>query len=219
MAAGELPARSYSSKGDPHSPRILPRVPHRDATEVRRRLPLPYVVAHAYLSAGFNFVTEEGLVAFLRGFQEIHVLEMAELWALKPALQLLLLERIDAGHGNFRRISAGIAHQLAGCRRVPVEGIVRVGEHRRRDSLARPRRQLFPDGLRQPRLLPRPLLLNSRIILKSPKQKWPRRPIALASVGWRSRGSDMSAIGCWITGLQPPERIGYRAPFERVCSI
>ena len=63
------------------------------------RLPLPYVLADAYLSAGFDFVTEDGLIAFLRGFQEIHVLEMAELWALKPALQLALLERIGVAAG------------------------------------------------------------------------------------------------------------------------
>ena len=59
-------------------------------------LPLPYVVAKSYLSASFDFFTEEGLTAFLNGFQEIHELAMAELWALKPSLQLVLLERVVA---------------------------------------------------------------------------------------------------------------------------
>ena len=75
------------------------------------RLPLPYVVAQAYLGAGFDFVTEDGLTAFLRGFQEIHVLEMAELWALKPALQLLLLERIGPA-ASRRRIAARLLTSL-----------------------------------------------------------------------------------------------------------
>ncbi len=65
-----------------------------EGSSERRPLPLPYIVAQAYLGAGFDFVTEDGLTAFLRAFQELHVLEMAELWALKPALQMLLLERI-----------------------------------------------------------------------------------------------------------------------------
>jgi len=59
-------------------------------------LPLPYVVAKSYLSASFDFFTEEGLTGFLNGFQEIHELAMAELWALKPSLQLVLLERVVA---------------------------------------------------------------------------------------------------------------------------
>ena len=117
------------------------------------RLPLPYVVAQAYFGAGFDFVTEEGLAAFLRGFQEMHVLEMAELWALKPALQLVLLERIDPAAGASGISLPRSAHELAACRRVPMEGIVRIGEHRRFDSRARPSRHVFPDGLRQPGLL------------------------------------------------------------------
>ena len=57
-------------------------------------LPLPYVVAQGYLGASFDFFTEESLSSYIGGFQEIHELSMAELWALKPALQLVILERI-----------------------------------------------------------------------------------------------------------------------------
>ena len=56
--------------------------------------PLPYAVAKAYLGAAFDFFSQDGLAAFLTGFQEIHEMRMGDLWALKPALQSLLIERI-----------------------------------------------------------------------------------------------------------------------------
>jgi hypothetical protein len=56
--------------------------------------PLPYAVASAYLRAGLDFFSHDGLAAFLEGVQEICPLDMGELWALKPALQFVLIERI-----------------------------------------------------------------------------------------------------------------------------
>ena len=62
--------------------------------------PLPYAVAKAYLGAAMDFFSQDGLIAFLRGFQEVQQLDMGELWALKPALQFVLIERIAAStHG------------------------------------------------------------------------------------------------------------------------
>jgi cyclic beta-1,2-glucan synthetase len=58
--------------------------------------PLPYAVAKAYLSAAVDFFSHDGIAAFLQGFQEVQQLDMGELWALKPALQFLLIERIAA---------------------------------------------------------------------------------------------------------------------------
>jgi hypothetical protein len=63
-------------------------------TEFGAELPRAYAVAQSYLSAALDFFSEEGLGAFLRGFQEEQELEMGEVWAIKPALQIVLLERI-----------------------------------------------------------------------------------------------------------------------------
>jgi hypothetical protein len=46
------------------------------------------------LDSAVGRFSEETLIAFVAGFQEVHELEMGELWALKPALQFTLLERI-----------------------------------------------------------------------------------------------------------------------------
>ncbi len=58
--------------------------------------PRPCAVAAAYLDAANGSFSEEGLAAFLDGFQEQCELEMAEVWALKPALQLAHLRKIAA---------------------------------------------------------------------------------------------------------------------------
>jgi hypothetical protein len=61
-----------------------------------RHVPRPYAVAESFLDAAEGRFSEAPLEAFLAGFQEVCELEMGELWALKPVLQLLLLERIAA---------------------------------------------------------------------------------------------------------------------------
>jgi cyclic beta-1,2-glucan synthetase len=56
--------------------------------------PVPYALANAYISAAIDFFSEEGLAAFVEGFQDLELIEMSEIWALKPALQTVLLQRI-----------------------------------------------------------------------------------------------------------------------------
>ena len=58
--------------------------------------PVPYAIAEAYLDAAMESFSPEGLAAYVRAFQETHAIEMGELWALKPALQFQLIERIAA---------------------------------------------------------------------------------------------------------------------------
>ena len=49
----------------------------------------------AYLDDAKGRFSEESCAAFLEGFQARTMLEMGEIWALKPALQLELLLRLD----------------------------------------------------------------------------------------------------------------------------
>ncbi len=67
-----------------------------DAAGVER--PRAYAVACQYLDSTAGRFSEETLAAFLDGYQKAAELNMSEIWALKPALQLALLERI-AGSG------------------------------------------------------------------------------------------------------------------------
>jgi hypothetical protein len=62
-------------------------------------LPRAYLAAVAYLDAAQGRVSEEGLAAFLNGYQSVTELCMAEIWGFRPALQLVILERI----GQARR--------------------------------------------------------------------------------------------------------------------
>ncbi len=57
-------------------------------------LPRALAVAREYLDAAGWQLTEESLLAFLEGYQQISELEMGELWALRPALQFRLLEML-----------------------------------------------------------------------------------------------------------------------------
>jgi cyclic beta-1,2-glucan synthetase len=52
-------------------------------------------IADAYLDETKEHFSEESCAAFLEGFQTGTMLEMGEIWALKPALQLELLLRLD----------------------------------------------------------------------------------------------------------------------------
>ena len=49
------------------------------------------------LDAGGNRFEEAGFAGFLRGYQEIAALNLDEVWALRPALQLEILERLTGG--------------------------------------------------------------------------------------------------------------------------
>ena len=56
--------------------------------------PLVSVLARHYLHTGEYGFREQDFVAFLHGYQQKAELEMGELWALKPALQLELIDRL-----------------------------------------------------------------------------------------------------------------------------
>lgn len=58
------------------------------------RSPRPYSLACTYLRAAQDHFSDDGLAAFVEGFQSGHELEMGELWALKPALQIHIIERL-----------------------------------------------------------------------------------------------------------------------------
>jgi len=73
----------------------IPHVRTRDGQVVPRVVGL----AEGFLRAAEYQFSEEGFTAFFAAFQETTVLEIAELWALVPALELVLLEEIAArGH-------------------------------------------------------------------------------------------------------------------------
>ncbi len=52
------------------------------------------LIAREYLQQNSNGYCDGGLLAFLEGFQQLSILEMGEIWALRPALQLELIDRI-----------------------------------------------------------------------------------------------------------------------------
>ncbi len=52
------------------------------------------LIARAYLNQVNNAFTEESCTAFLDGFQRVVVLTMNEIWGLKPALEMEVLERL-----------------------------------------------------------------------------------------------------------------------------
>lgn len=54
-------------------------------------------LAQQYLTAAQDHFTEDGLARFLEDYQEVCELDMGEIWALKPALELELLDRIASG--------------------------------------------------------------------------------------------------------------------------
>ncbi|HVX65870.1 MAG TPA: hypothetical protein VHA11_04665, partial [Bryobacteraceae bacterium] len=58
--------------------------------------PRVYVLAQDYFAAAQDRFGEEEFVRFVEGYQRVVELHMGEIWALKPALQLVLLERLAA---------------------------------------------------------------------------------------------------------------------------
>jgi cyclic beta-1,2-glucan synthetase len=59
-------------------------------------VPRVCLLARVYLECCRDRFTEDGLIAFINGFQEVMSLEMGEIWGLKPGLQLAVLERLEA---------------------------------------------------------------------------------------------------------------------------
>jgi cyclic beta-1,2-glucan synthetase len=58
-------------------------------------------IARAYLDHVQNCFTEENCAAFLDGFQDIATLEIGELWALRPAIQCELLDRLASSPASW----------------------------------------------------------------------------------------------------------------------
>ena len=75
------------------SPRSISEQPHVENQD-GRVLPRPLVIAETFLKVvDFDFEVED-LVTYLAGWQEQQRLQMRELWALKPALQLSVLNQL-----------------------------------------------------------------------------------------------------------------------------
>jgi len=76
----------------------------RDARTTRdeagAETPRVLLLARSYLSAGAFGYSESELIAFLDGFQQVDALDSAELWGLKPGLQLELIDRLVAAEAG-----------------------------------------------------------------------------------------------------------------------
>jgi hypothetical protein len=72
--------------------------------------PRVVLLARAYLDRACSQFDEAGCVAFLEGFQEVATLEMGELWALKPALQREILNRLEAERSNWPELITSLRH-------------------------------------------------------------------------------------------------------------
>ncbi len=59
-------------------------------------VPRVAVIAETYCDETDNGFDDATLVAFLQGLQDVHDLELGELWAMRPALMLALLDRLLA---------------------------------------------------------------------------------------------------------------------------
>ncbi|HVA00653.1 MAG TPA: glucoamylase family protein [Terriglobia bacterium] len=76
----------------------FPKLPcARSAIEQPHELPRTYQIATNFLQAAGCAFKEEAFGEYLAGVQRVVVLEMRELWALKPLLQLVLLEELGRG--------------------------------------------------------------------------------------------------------------------------
>jgi len=96
-AAGELSGLPHvrSTKGD-----ITPRV---------------LALAEGYLDATEYQFSEQGFIIFLNTFQETTVLKMEELWALVPALSLILVEQVALRSQAVMRDPLGPSQNVAAC--------------------------------------------------------------------------------------------------------
>ncbi|MBI4164708.1 MAG: glycosyl transferase, partial [Acidobacteria bacterium] len=69
---------------------------HEIKTGRNRTITRALAAIESYLDAVEQRFSERSLVTYLDAFQQIHPLRIAELWALKPLIQLVLLERIGS---------------------------------------------------------------------------------------------------------------------------
>jgi cyclic beta-1,2-glucan synthetase len=71
------------------------------ARTVAGEVPRICLITQAYLDAVQLQFEEESFADFVNGFQETTLLEMTELWALKPALQFEILNRLEAASSGW----------------------------------------------------------------------------------------------------------------------
>jgi hypothetical protein len=81
----------------------LPHVRGRDGKIV----PRVAAIAEDYLASASYQFSESGLATYVEAFQKIDVLKMAELWALIPAVKLILLEQIGESGRRLLQDPAG----------------------------------------------------------------------------------------------------------------
>ncbi len=87
----------------------LQQTPHV-RTQSGEIIPRVMTVAEGFLNATAYHFSEQGLLSFCQGFEQVMPLDMQEVWALVPSLRLVLLEQIavraphvinDPGNGTF----------------------------------------------------------------------------------------------------------------------
>src|SRR5258707_1318750 len=86
------------------------------ALEQMGMVPRAYAVAFAFLDAAQDEFTEPALQVYLTALQEVCKLEMGEIWALKPMLQLILLEKVAAS--ALAKAAPALAKQITSLREV-----------------------------------------------------------------------------------------------------
>src|SRR5579872_883582 len=103
-----------------------PYVKEQGASSVVSR---PQAVAAGFLmAAGFHF-DAESLQAYLRGWQSQQTLEMGEIWALKPMLQLCILETIASAAEPGTNQNAGSAFQTQMHPDIPIPRLIATLRH------------------------------------------------------------------------------------------
>jgi cyclic beta-1,2-glucan synthetase len=95
--------RAAMSGGQP-----LPQVVDGSASTIAR----VYAVATSHLRAVNYDFQEQAFEAYLSAIQEIAPLDMAELWELKPVVQLAALEKIAAAADQMDQMSSTVAAQM-----------------------------------------------------------------------------------------------------------
>ena len=83
-----------------HTSRPLPRIDMEG--EKRRRVPRAYAASEAFLRATAFAFEEQALGIYFRAAQEHEAFEVDELWALRPLMQLVLLEQIGISAKGLR---------------------------------------------------------------------------------------------------------------------
>ncbi len=78
------------------------------ATDSTIEFPRPYVAARAYLSAAKALFDEDVFVEYMQAFEEKSFFEMHEIWALKPAMQMVVVECLAAKVGASAAVAEAV---------------------------------------------------------------------------------------------------------------